>query len=771
MAFIMLSPMMMSCSKGKEKSIVVKEDDPWFESTRFVLEKDVKSSEFIEGSGARICAGNDRIYSLYTVYNNDDNENTKRRRTLLDIYDDGGTLLTRVETINPGNFEISGILALKAGPEGKTLEAVASLWTVGGFKTGIISIDTETGEVSEPAKLTDGDGNEISATFVSFAGNYAIATIFGGGNSETRIFVYKNTEFVCKADISAVKNIYAVDDFSYNPSTDSLCTVAYSNDSAVIIEIDPSTGKLKSQKPFEASDEKVDLAEYQTTSTGEFCKVDTLGNVSRLDLKTMTPETVVDTNWYSPYFNDLFADSKVLFASSDKVVILSRKENRYLIMDMEGYETVTVLKKADRNPHAGKKVIELAMPLDSAMSDYLSNAVYEFNRTDSEYLIRVWEKYKTGFSVTKYFKNINIDDEKIYTMIQELKSNDAPDLAIGIQKNYAMNDDVFMDLNGFLDPAVMDMQYQNIFEASKIGSKQYFFPVTLEIEGLVTDKSLIKDSSAGITFEDFDRMIEEDLNGISPYDYPASDFYNKSAFLQSCIDTKGAIEGDNVNFGSDQFYATVEYAKDHFQYVNLASTPQELRDNITTRVRSKSQYGRFTSYINYSRACYSSSGSYAIIGTPSVDARGPRFRTPETISVSVKTDVTDGCKKFMNFLFSGAGYSAGDCEFQEIVTNKDIMAGSITNLTKKYNARYSNLIETGILPAFFKESFGEKKIPESFEDDFLSCMSTLSTYYYDDSVIVGIVDEEVAPYYAGDRSMDNVVKFINDRVNKYVKEM
>ena len=87
---------------------------------------------------------------------------------------------------------------------------------------------------------------------------------------------------------------------------------------------------------------------------------------------------------------------------------------------------------------------------------------------------------------------LNVDNEKLYTMIMELKGDDAPDLAIGIQKNYAMRDDIFEDLTGYLDQQVLDKQFANVFEASKIGGKQYFLPVTLEIEGLVIDKTLIK---------------------------------------------------------------------------------------------------------------------------------------------------------------------------------------------------------------------------------------------------------------------------------------
>ena len=39
------------------------------------------------------------------------------------------------------------------------------------------------------------------------------------------------------------------------------------------------------------------------------------------------------------------------------------------------------------------------MPLESGISDYLAEAIFEFNKTDSEYLIRIWDKYKTGLTI------------------------------------------------------------------------------------------------------------------------------------------------------------------------------------------------------------------------------------------------------------------------------------------------------------------------------------------------------------------------------------
>ena len=82
-------------------------------------------------------------------------------------------------------------------------------------------------------------------------------------------------------------------------------------------------------------------------------------------------------------------------------------------------------------------------------------------------------------------------------------------------------------------------------------------------------------------------------------------------------------------------------------------------------------------YLDFVHACYKSNENYRIIGTPSVDASGPRFKALETISVSAETDVEEGCKKFINYLFSGKAFDSAECDFWEIVTNKEIMARNI----------------------------------------------------------------------------------------------
>ena len=71
----------------------------------------------------------------------------------------------------------------------------------------------------------------------------------------------------------------------------------------------------------------------------------------------------------------------------------------------------------------------------------------------------------------------------------------------------------------------------------------------------------------------------------------------------------------------------------------------------------------------------------------------------------------------------------------------------------------------------FFMAYGYKYATDDMGAKMMESLSTISTYYYDDPVITAFLVEEIAPYYAGDRSLDEVVKILNDRCNKYIKEM
>lgn len=64
MVIFMLMPLLMSCSSPfSRQSTVVKADDPWYESTMFKIDKQVRANETLEDTC--LCTSDEKIFSLF----------------------------------------------------------------------------------------------------------------------------------------------------------------------------------------------------------------------------------------------------------------------------------------------------------------------------------------------------------------------------------------------------------------------------------------------------------------------------------------------------------------------------------------------------------------------------------------------------------------------------------------------------------------------------------------------------------------------------------
>ena len=790
MLFVMLLQTFTACTVKSKSSKIVSEDDPWYETTKFKLDNDIKKNEEYD---LGICTSDEYIFSLYCV----SKTTWASSRTVLDIYDLEGILVSRQDVTLPDNLYVQRIYTVSVDPEGKTITGLFQLNSYDERGAAFAKIDTATATFGERNYIKSTSNSNVkgyfdyvpmfdsSIWFATSIGDYeAVITIddyAGGPLKYDQLVLFKDTELVCYIELAELNLRDILFSISIDESKNSLYLAGYEEADLVNFEFDITTGELKNKKSFyDFDDESVNIAEYTATDNGELCKIDSLGTITRVNISDMTPETVMDTNWYNPVFyapvnDDDYMESKVLSYSADRTILLDSEGKRYGMSGVFNAKYIRVLTKMDKNPHAGKEIIELAFPIKAEASAYLARSIYEFNNTDDEYLIRIWDKQKVGFTLG-IVESLGGDEQELYKFIQELRSDEAPDLIIGLQNSYAMNDEILMDISDFLEPEVLDKQFGNILDAGTIDGKQYFLPVTLELDGLIIDSDMIKDGATGLTFDEYDKMVEEELDGYSPYDYPFSIYYNKTDFILSCIDIKSAIEGEKVEFGTDQFYAAAEYAKENFPYDDILNTPVDYIYDWGVRLRTKCCYAEITDYLDYVHLCNDSEGQYVIIGTPSVDGSGPRFKALETISVSATTDVSDGCKKFINYLFAGTAFASDNCEFRCLVTNKDIMDKNIESISAVNNDLYDDYLQSvqnGMYkPAVGVEmAYGDKTATDSMRDCFINSMSSISTYYYEDEVILGFLKEELAPYYAGDRSLEDVVALLNDKVARYFSEM
>ena len=771
--FIFVS-MFSAC--GKKEIIldnkVVRAEDPWYETTRFNVGYDTTQNEMIESRYVEYSG--DKVYVAEIIYNLE----TYARDSFLLVYDDNGNELNQIPIDTQNGSQISRILSVNPDSNGKNATVFCDVFGLGsGFSFCSAKIDLVSGKMEDISPLTDIDGNPLSGEYgVSDVFNCDKYTVIARQNGlDNDLFIYDGNKCISKMDHSGVDSILMIEQCVYNSNSKKLSVSSLSADQTEMFffEIDPKNGNVSDVTYSSLADvEDNSITDFNFTSGGDYLKVDSLGNIFKYDRKKGQSEIAIDNNWYSPFFSDYKDETVVLSFSEDKAVLMTEK------FSMIGYlysteNTITVLKRADKNPHADKKVIEISAPLDTYFSEYLSDAIFNFNRTDNEYLIRVWGKYNMGVKSGRNISSLDEESEKLYTLIQELKGSEAPDLVIDLQRSSAMNDELLLDISDFLEQDVRERQFENIIDASKTNGKSFFLPVIIEVEGLEVRVEDISQDCKGMNFVDFDNFVQGKLSGFSPYDYPDSEFYNKRGFFLSCIDVNSAI-GDTVDFDSEQFREAASYAKENFFENDYVPSKPEMDDLMTeksVKTVPEARYVKLKGFVDFVHSMKSEKTDYTLIGTPSVDETGLRFNVLESISVASSTDMKDGCRKFINYLFNGSFAENSGTYFDIICTNRVVMEYYLPMIIEANNLAYNRDINSNVVFMSDMNYFGYKEADDKMANEFIKCLSDVTRYNYADPDIVLIIDEEMAPYYMGDRSIDDVIQYLNDRVGKYINEM
>ena len=251
LAVTMLMPILTSCSSGNKATTVVKEDDPWYESTKFKLNRDIRENE-AEGNSV-VCSSNDRVFSMYCS----SGDLWATTRTVLDAYDLEGNLANRVEVSPPEGYYVTSIYSMSADPDGKTVNAAVYLNEAKDHGAAFVSIDTQTGELTkinnifskEASAVLNGKPNIMNATYI---GEYIIIKIFDDPGASlafrSDLLLYKNCEFVAKLDLETANSVDTMDGYSIDPAAGSLYVamkISTSGYSASVI-----TGRGRSLSPI-----------------------------------------------------------------------------------------------------------------------------------------------------------------------------------------------------------------------------------------------------------------------------------------------------------------------------------------------------------------------------------------------------------------------------------------------------------------------------------------------------------------------------------------
>ena len=159
-----------------------------------------------------------------------------------------------------------------------------------------------------------------------------------------------------------------------------------------------------------------------------------------------------------------------------------------------------------------------------------------------------------------------------------------------------------------------------------------------------------------------------------------------------------------------------------------------------------------------------------ILGLPSVDGRGPMLSVSSSVAISAQTAEADACWAFVETLLSS--------EIQEYYAQSgmgcpiciEAYETSAQEFIDDYNAsmaKYSNYLTEAEMAMFgFDATPVEASVIDSYESMINSCSAVSTT----DAAITAIIREEMPAYFSGQKTLDEVISVMEDRVQTFLDE-
>lgn len=432
-----------------------------------------------------------------------------------------------------------------------------------------------------------------------------------------------------------------------------------------------------------------------------------------------------------------FNDSYVSFMDYYASEILSVSDNRVIIKsnNSDNYDTVIVLNKADTNPNAGKQIIE------AAHLDYLtsleSEGISKFNKLNQKYLVIDNEDYNYWNVFNWDAANVDYDAEKIRAQVEvvnqlmvDITAGDGPDIILGSAEfREIQNGTYLVDIEPYISNLKLssDQYFTNIIDAADIDGRKYVLPYDVTLCGILVNKNDAEEYGDGIKIQDYGRFVNDVCNGNDPmcsYSDKMSYFIQLTGTSFDLYETSDGL----INFDNNDFRALAEYVKNN--------VPEQIT-YTQGAVRTASLGSVSIAFEQFGLPL----ANKEMIGMPSPDGRGIYCYFNASASITVCSSCQDGCWEFISSML-----------------NDDIL-------------KYANAIP--VSKAAFRSlavTFDYTPIDQNVLDNYEVMITKSSFYYSIDYTITKIILEEMPAYFEGQKSLDDVIAIINNRVGTLVSE-
>lgn len=621
------------------------------------------------------------------------------------------------------------------------------------------------------------DNNETQFVNSFIVGEYRIETFFyqGTGKRYCPLRVYLPDGSVRTVDIKdSEKEVFWV---------------------PLILALDDTTALVAAATENEYRFYKIDLntCEVSDANTNEFAWLDiehllhsyngsegnvlftTKQGISKIDLNSKTVDQIFDYNCCG--VNRQYLSNLEIADCSEDSFLLCGQYSTTIAFDsvfVKSYAIVE-LTRADKNPHAGKKVIELYVP-DGKIDSTISDAIITYNDTNSDYFIKV----STRYYIDDYFGSSDIGSQDDYDsawlqanaslsndLIVDIMNGEGPDIFLNTSEIGQLNNESYLaDLSPYISDLSSDEYFINIIDGARIDGKLYQLPISFTIEGIQTDPQFAGASGTGFTTDEYETFLYEVLDGKDVIESGQALYFAKLFSAMSDV----FIKDGQVDFSGAEFEELAEFVKDNVPQSSipwLYDTEDEISANYAVSNDRIARYCNCPGISGYLIKRAQINNGTAILGIPSTDGRGPMFGTDISIAISARAVDVDACADFVKILLSD-DVQTELVMSDKLVINRDALRQGCNAAIDYFNNEVGTQeiydYEAGTYVRLRTEFTAQDT--DNLDNTILNCSRMNSA----DSDISMILIEEMPAYFLSQKDLASVVVIIQDRVQKVLDE-
>lgn len=476
--------------------------------------------------------------------------------------------------------------------------------------------------------------------------------------------------------------------------------------------------------------------------------------IATLNLDTLKFEKLVDLQ-YCNMNKHTFGDGFGIIAINDTSVVMAHGLYTQGASFKRGVGIFTY-SLCDGNPYEGRELLT-ACSLSGDMSYEECEILRKYNDSQDNIFIAIDNRY-TIPSQSEYFCDnenyanaiANVTDQLYIDLI----SGDGPDIILdGISYNELSSSDALIDMKPYLSSNGIlndDIYYANVFEvASNSNDALYQVPTSIYLSGLVGSITSPSDyDKYGFTFKQYAEIIEDDgYDSINMFrtrlDYFNLLFSNMNELF---------IQDGRVALDNDTFY-------DLAKFVNTYAL--DLNENTNYENYWGTTYS-YTSYIT-ARNFIGPSGISTVYGLPSVDGRGPLIGAYSSVGISTSCTNIDGAVDFVLYMLSK--------DSQELYSSTSVMREWTKPAMEDFiNACNRDVDSYNISdPTTHMEYYSFDNVDLAVEIYSMN-IDNASGIESADKIVSVILYEEMAPYFNGDKSLDEIIPIAEDRIQTVLDE-